>query len=378
MPVDVALVTTRIVDRDAQGNFTAATLAALKARNDGRVVLYTFAYARPPVDGVEIKYLGGGNGHNIGANVRAFLRTSRTAKELSAFDRLVLAGPDIGALPAVHLAKRRNPDLRLIWVYHGLTPPGQLTSFKDKFLTRVRRWAYARSMKHSDLVKTDSGHSKDDLAGWGIDPAKVTVIPLGIDLSRFSPGPDDGKVRAATGIGDRFLLLYVGRLASGKRVDNLIRAMAMMKDRPVALVIVGEGPERDRLVALAREQDVESVVKFAGRVGDDELPGYYRACDAWVTASEHEGFCVPVVEAMACGKPAVVPDVTAMPETAGGAGLVYRHGDLDQFVLCIGRLMTDRALYESLAGRAAAEVTRFDIAAVMSRYLELIIKNGDK
>jgi glycosyltransferase involved in cell wall biosynthesis len=377
MPVDIAIVTTRIVDKDAQGNFTAATLAALKARGCGRVALYTFAYERPPIDGVEVRFLGGVNRHGIGTNVRAFIRTLKTAKELAGYDRLVLAGPDIGALPAVHLAKRRNPDMKLIWVYHGLTPPEQLASVKDRLLTRVRRWAYARSMLRCDRIKTDSQYSKDELAGWGVDPAKIVVIPIGIDLSRFSPGPGD-KVRAAFGIGDRFLLLYVGRLASGKRVDNLIRAMAMMKDRPVALVVVGDGPERERLEALAREQGVEGAVKFAGRVGNDELPGYYRACNAWVTASEHEGFCVPVVEAMACGKPAVVPDITAMPETAGGAGLVYRHGDMDQFVHCIGRLMTDRALYDSLAGRAAAEVARYGMREVMSRYLELIMKNGDK
>ena len=83
-------------------------------------------------------------------------------------------------------------------------------------------------MKRSNRIKTDSRRSKKELAGWGVDPTKVTVIPIGIDLSRFSPGCG-AKVREAFDIGERFLLLYVGRLASGTEVDNLLRAIAIMK-----------------------------------------------------------------------------------------------------------------------------------------------------
>ncbi len=276
MAMDIAFVTTRLVDGDAQGNFSAATLAALEARHGGRVTLYTFACERSPVPGVEVRFLGGENRHGIGTNFRAFLRTFTIAKELAAYDRLVLAGPDVGALPAVHLAKRRNPGMKLIWVYHGITPLQQLASVRDRMLSRLRRWAYERSMKRSDLVKTDSLYTRDELIAWGVDPSKITAIPIGIDLSKFSPG-DGSKVRASLGVSDRFVLLYVGRLASGKRVDNLIRAMAMMKDERVALVVVGGGPERENLEALAGELGVADMVRFAGRVPDERasrlLPG---------------------------------------------------------------------------------------------------------
>ncbi|HUL61477.1 MAG TPA: glycosyltransferase family 1 protein [Methanocella sp.] len=369
--VDVAYITTRIVESDAQGNFTAAALAALKERCKGRVTLYTFAYERSPVEGVDIKFMGSPNSHGIGSNLRAMLRTRRMAKELSSYDRLVLAGPDVGALPAVHLAKRRNPSVKIVWVYHGLTPPEHLARARDRLLTRVRRAAYAYSMKRSDRIKTDSQYSRDELAGWGVDPNKVTVIPIGVDLSRFSRTP-------STHTRDQFRLLYVGRLASGKRVDNLLRAIDLLWDRPVRLTIVGDGPERGRLENLAEKLYVKDRVTFAGFVPDGALPGYYRDCDAWVTASEHEGFCVPVVEAMACGRPAIVPDVTAMPETAGGAGLTYRPGDLAGLARCVERLMTDRALYDSLVRNTTAEVGRFEAGGVMARYLELIGQNGGR
>ena len=312
------------------------------------------------------------NRHGIGTNIRALLRTLKMAKELAGYDRLVLAGPDIGALPAAHLAKKRNPDLKLIWAYHGLTPPEKLASLKDRLLTRIRRWAYTRSMKRSDRIKTDSGHSKKELAGWGIDPTKVTVIPIGIDLSRFSPG-SGAKVREAFDIGERFLLLYVGRLASGKRVDNLLRAMAIMKNGNMTLIVVGDGPERERLEALARELGVTDTVKFVGRVPDKELPDYYRACDVWVTASEHEGFCVPIVEAMATGKPVIVPDVTAMPETAGKSGKVYHEGDTGALAGAVGELMDDKTLRASLAAEATREAAAFDMSAVMGRLMDFFV-----
>jgi len=152
--------------------------------------------------------------------------------------------------------------------------------------------------------------------------------------------------------------------------------MDLLWDRPVHLTIVGDGPERGRLEKLTEMLSLEGRVTFAGRVPDGDLPGCYRACDAWVTASEHEGFCVPVVEAMACGRPVIVPDITAMPETAGSAGLTYRPGDLAGLVACIDRLMTDRALYDSLALKTSAEVTRYEMGGVMARYLALIEKNG--
>jgi|AGTN01.1.fsa_nt_gi Glycosyltransferase len=368
--MDIAYVTTRLVDRDAQGNFTEAALVALKERSCGRITLYTFAYERPPIDGIALRFLGGENKHTIGTNIRAFLMTFGNAKELASYDRLILAGPDIGVLPAVHLAKRRNPDLKLIWVYHGITPPEYLASLKDRLLTRIRRISYVRSMKRSDRIKTDSQHSKKELVGWGVDPAKVTVIPIGIDLSRFSPG-------TVSRIDDRFRLLYVGRLASGKRVDNLIRAMALMNGEPIALTIVGGGPERERLEALSVELGVADIVKFAGRVSDDELPGYYRACDAWVTASEHEGFCVPIVEAMAAGKPVIVPDVAAMPETSGDAGITYHTQDLDELTRSVMSLIKEKELYQSLSARATHMASSYDINRVMDGYVDFILTAGN-
>jgi glycosyltransferase involved in cell wall biosynthesis len=369
--MDVAFVTTRLVDHDAQGNFTAATLSELKSRFKGRVTLYTFAFERPQVEGVEVKFLGKDNGHSIRSNLDALLRTSKLAKELESYDLVILAGPDLGAIPAIHLAKRRNPRLRLSWVFHSMTPAQFLPAPKDRLLTRLRLAGYHMSMRRSDRVQTFSRFVKKELIDAGIAGEKITPTPFLIDQGRFAAGNRE-KIRSQYGCSDRFVLLYVGRLAPAKQVDLLLRAMAGLKGEPVTLILVGGGPEEGRLKTLAGELGVADSVRFAGRVPDGDLPDYYAACDAWVTASRHEGFCVPVVEAMAAGKPVIVPDVTAMPETADGAGLVYTPDMPGELGKRIKELKADSARYHLLSEKARNEAGRYDLAAGMGRYVDLI------
>jgi glycosyltransferase involved in cell wall biosynthesis len=375
--VDIAIVTTRLVDNDAQGNFTAATMSALKKICD-KVSLFTFSYERPPIEGVDVHFMAGRNTHSLGSNMKVALNTGRLAKELARYDMLLLVGPDLGALPAAHRAKRYNSALKLIWVYHGLTPPEFLSGLREKALSRARKAGYVRSMRQSDLVQADSSFVVDELKRAGVDASKLVAMPVGVELKRFATG-DRAKVRAKYHIGDTFLLLYVGRLAGLKHVDDLIRAMASMKDDDVRLMVVGGGPELERLETQVKNSSVGDRVIFTGRVADNELPDYYAACDAWVTASRHEGFCVPIVEAMAAGKPVIVPDVAAMPETAGDGGLVYSHDDSKDLVEDARLLMKDRTLYERLSNNAARRAISFEMQSVMGRYIDMLMSvNGRK
>jgi glycosyltransferase involved in cell wall biosynthesis len=99
------------------------------------------------------------------------------------------------------------------------------------------------------------------------------------------------------------------------------------------LLLVGDdrsllyAPVVARARALASELGVADGVIFAGQVPDEELPAHYHLADVFVTASIHEGFCIPVVEAMACGVPVVAAHTTALPETIGTAGLTFRSED---------------------------------------------------
>src|SRR5262245_12069892 len=131
------------------------------------------------------------------------------------------------------------------------------------------------------------------------------------------------------------VLLYVGRMAGNKRVIDLVRALPLIDARhPGAmLLLVGDDrvPAYAHVVAEARAEAARlgcaDQVIFTGSVDHRQLHRYYNTCDIYVTSSLHEGFCIPIVEALACGKPAVGTHITALPETIGPAGLTFRPED---------------------------------------------------
>jgi glycosyltransferase involved in cell wall biosynthesis len=262
-----------------------------------------------------------------------------------------------------------NPALKIMWTFHGMTPAPYMNVLKDRWLMRLRRLTSAYSMKRSGLVQVFSDSMRKEVTQWGIDPAKVTVMPLGVELGRMASG-NGRRIREGYGMGNGFLLLYVGRLVSYKHVDELIRAIVGMSG--VCLLVAGGGPERERLEKLAAELHVADRVKFAGLVPDEELPDYYAACDAWATASRHEGFCVPIIEAMAAGRPSIVPGLAAMPETAGEAGMTYRPGDVEELAEKIRSLSSDKELYRRLAGNAKARAPSFNMRSVMEHYVRMV------
>lgn len=150
---------------------------------------------------------------------------------------------------------------------------------------------------------------------FGVDPARVVVVHPGVDRQHFRPGP---AVRERLGLpGDRPVVLAVRRLVPRTGVDVLVAACAGLPEAHLA--VVGDGPERDRLEQLAAP--LGDRVTFAGRVGDDVLPDWYRSADVSVVPSlAHEGWGLVVDESLACGTPVVASRIGGLPEALGGLG----------------------------------------------------------
>lgn len=155
----------------------------------------------------------------------------------------------------------------------------------------------------------------DVLGSWGIDPRRLHAIRNGVDLQRFHPRPPE-RCRRLLGITGSPVILSVGNLVDLKGHDLVIDAMpALLAAHPGAqLKIVGAGPLRQRLEAQVKRLALVEHVKFAGAVPQPSLVDWYGSADVLVLASSREGWANVLLEAMACGTPAVATAVGGTPE----------------------------------------------------------------
>ena len=199
---------------------------------------------------------------------------------------------------------------------------------------------------------------------YDADPARIAVIPCGVDTDLFCPG-DRAAARRALGIGGEPLLLYVGRLAPIKGLDTLLVALACLRVRDAGarlLIVGGEADEAgaDATSPLARraaELGLAEAVTFVGPQPQDALPRYYTAADATVLPSYYESFGMVALEAMACASPVVASRVGGLQTTVrdGVTGFLVPEGDACALAAGIERLLGDR----DLAWRVGREGVRW-------------------
>ncbi|GIV98007.1 MAG: hypothetical protein KatS3mg057_2664 [Herpetosiphonaceae bacterium] len=235
-------------------------------------------------------------------------------------------------------------DGPVIFDYHGVTPPSLWSSSIG--LSDVELGVKNVSLvAWADYAIAHSEFTRKELVDTGlIDPTRIFVFPYVVPTESFRPGRRRSSVPQLKNSQDP-VLLYVGRMASNKRIDMLIRMVGIIKQRypHVQLLLVGDNtslPYQEVVTAaqqLIKDLNLEENVIFTGQV--DNLPDYYDACDVYVTSSLHEGFCIPVVEAMASGKPVVASNATALPWTIGDAGLLVDPDDLQGFATCVQKLL---------------------------------------
>ncbi|MGH7041631.1 MAG: glycosyltransferase, partial [Acetobacteraceae bacterium] len=215
-----------------------------------------------------------------------------------------------------------------------------------------------------------SGALAEALIALGAPPAKVTVLRNGVDLALFRPPADRATARAALGLSGP-TLVSVGHLIERKGHDLVIEALAGLPGW--SLLIVGEGPERARLEALAARPGLAGRVRLLGVRPHAELPTLYGAADALVLASSREGWANVLLESMACGTPVVASDIWGNPEVVGApdAGLVVPRtvAAIAQGVLALARTAPDRAATRAYAEGFGWEATTDGQLALFRRVI---------
>jgi glycosyltransferase involved in cell wall biosynthesis len=272
------------------------------------------------------------------------------------------------------------PD-RLVAIYHNITPAEWFLGFHPHLagLCYHGRRELATFAPRTELALGDSEYNRRELEAAGY--ARTAVLPIVLDLDSYRRPPAP-VTRRLYGDG-RTNVLFVGRVIPNKKIDDLIRVFGLYQrlfDRHSRLLLVGDyrGHEKyyDRLQELARARHVEEVV-FTGQVDDDDLRACYASADLFLCLSEHEGFCVPLLEAMAFGLPVVAYDAGAVRETLRGGGVLLRDKEPAVVAGLLHRLITDdrlRARVLETQERAMAAVRATDFGALLRDRLAPVLQ----
>jgi L-malate glycosyltransferase len=275
-------------------------------------------------------------------DVRAFTDASATRGDLTIF-HYALPSPMTAAFAAL-------PSGRVLQ-YHNVTPARYFAPYDPALfrLASLGREELGTLAGHVDLALGDSDYNRRELEAIGF--ARTGVFPIAVDTGRITRQVhrpalesilDDGLVN----------FLFVGRIAPNKKIEDHIRLAEVYKrnvDAYYRFIFVGRYDVVPRYYSMVRALMTELRLLndrfiFTGPVPDEELAIYYRHAAVYISLSEHEGFCVPLVEAMAADVPVLAYSAAAVPDTLGGAGVQFAPKDLEYAAELLGSLAFDDGL----------------------------------
>lgn len=244
----------------------------------------------------------------------------------------------------------------------------------DSWKSGWQLWLDRRQIGRTTRLVGNSASVAEFYRGLGMPAEKVSVIPNGVEIPDAPPSDRDAALAEFQIPTGSRVIGFVGRLARQKRVQDIVWAMQLLQqltDR-VYLLLVGEGPERNDLIALARHVGCEHLIRFAGyRADASRLIGL---CNVFWLASEFEGMSNSLMEAMAAGVPVVASDIPPNRELVvdGETGYLVRVGDSVGIAQFTDRILADASLSRRL-GTAGQERmrTQFSIDRMVAAHVEL-------
>ena len=312
---------------------------------------------------------------HLGHRVRVFAQTTigrvgKTSKP-AALAEFVRAPDDLAiyhfsfgwpaALPLLRSLKCRRAVR-----YHNITPARFFDGYSPEYMSACasgRAEIEPLAKIGCELYLGASPFNLEDFLDAGVDPVRTAVLPPFNRTDRLLQTPADLALL------DRFrdgasTWLSVGRLAPNKAHLNLVDAFAAYRgayDPAARLLVVGRADPRlakytDAVCARIQQLRLDHAVHFLSDVNDGELKSAYLVADALVSLSEHEGFCVPLAEAMALGTPVVALGAGAVAWTAADAGLIWNESDPHLYAASVARLREDASLRRVLRERGLARM----------------------
>ncbi len=271
----------------------------------------------------------------------------------------------------------RSLRCRKVLLYHNITPASYFRLYNPALCADLAagRQQVAELAGTADLNLADSAFNARELTELGF--SDVRVLPLLIDLAEFSGDAHDAAVAQRLGHGLQNVL-FVGRCVPNKRIEDLLVVLHYLQ-RGLAprarLVHVGSqaGVEayHTLLLAQARELGLRDTL-FLGPVTQAGLNTCYRAADAFLCLSAHEGFCAPLLEAMLHGVPVLACDAGAIAETLDGAGVLFHQRDLHVIAEVTAAVLQNTELRHAIHARQEQRIARLRTRDVASELRELL------
>jgi glycosyltransferase involved in cell wall biosynthesis len=216
--------------------------------------------------------------------------------------------------------------------------------------------------RRSHRVQVSSRATRDELVReLGVEAGRIDVVPLGLGMRDVAGAATEDDLRARLELGAAPVVLSVAAALPHKNLGRLLEAFARVRTDPEpVLVLTGHaGRDGDRLRALAARLGVGARVRMTGWLEDRDLEGLYRLASAFAYPSLHEGFGMPVLEAMRRGVAVVSSNATSLPEVAGDAALLVDPTDVAALAAGIQRLLDDAPLRMRLVERGRARAAEF-------------------
>jgi glycosyltransferase involved in cell wall biosynthesis len=283
------------------------------------------------------------------------------------------------ALPSVMTEAFAGLSGKRLLQYHNVTParffaPHDPALFR---LASLARAELASLVGRVDLALGDSEYNRRELELLGFAP--TAVLPLPVDLSRITS-------RARRPALDRILddglvnFLFVGRIAPNKRIEDHLKLAEHYKryvDAYYRFIFVGKYDSVPRYYTAIRALMAQYGLPydrfvFTGPVPEEDLATYYKHAAVYISLSEHEGFCAPLLEAMAAGVPILAYAGGAVPETLGGAGVLFEQKDLEIAAELAGALAFDDALRARVIAGQRRRLADFSDARLMKQIAAVV------
>lgn len=299
--------------------------------------------------------------------------------------RQVLVNPDCGLIfhywaynnSVWALSVSRGPKALY---YHNITPPHYF--HYDSATYHATSQGYAQLpqiLKRVDFLIGDSRYNLESLSPYLDRPKPAIVIYPGVEVNQTQEASYDQALFAHLRQPGHVNIVFVGRIARNKRQDQVMRVFDYYwreVNRHASLWLVG-GDANDTSYWDELEEFRQSLasgkeIMFTGKVSDSQVNTYLRAADVFLCASEHEGFCVPIVEAMALDVPVLAYAAAAVPETMGGSGLLIHQWDVPRVAELMHVVLTDNSLRKNILTGQRDNLKRFESSVARARLAAVV------